>query len=230
MVPVGVPQGSILGPLLFLIYVNDLPNCLEHCQVVMYADDTAIYFSANCCQNIEYHLNADLANLAEWSNNNYLTLNTSKSKFVLFGGDRRLQTCQGVKLVIDHENLECDDSIKYLGVVLHENLTWNARIESLIAKVNQRIGLLNRIKHLLPLDSRVALYNALIRPLFDFADTIWGDRDNITLKGQCPDYEHARASSVFSPKDSRTVKLTQQDSFRTAPPTENCCLHSQVIF
>ena len=92
-----------------------------------------------------------------------------------------MQTCQGVKLVIDHENLECEDSIKYLGVVIHKNLTWNEHIESLIAKLNQRIGLLNRIKHLLPLDVRVALYNALIRPLFNFADTTWGDRDNITL-------------------------------------------------
>ena len=92
-----------------------------------------------------------------------------------------MQTCQGVKLVIDHENLECEDSIKYLGVVIHKNLTWNEHIESLIAKVNQRIGLLNRIKYLLPLDARVALYNVLIRPLFDFADTIWGDRDTITL-------------------------------------------------
>ena len=92
-----------------------------------------------------------------------------------------MQTCQGIKLVIDHENLESEDSIKYLGVVIHKNLTWNEHIESLIAKVNQRIGLLNRIKHLLSLDARVALYNALIRPLFDFADTIWGDRDNITL-------------------------------------------------
>ena len=92
-----------------------------------------------------------------------------------------MQTCQGVKVVIDHENLECEDTIKYLGVVIHKNLTWNEHIESLIAKVNQRIGLLNRIKHLLPLDARVTIYNALIRPLFDFADTIWGDRDNITL-------------------------------------------------
>ena len=123
----------------------------------------------------------DLANLAEWFNNNYLTLNTPKSKFVLFEGDRRWQICQGVKLVIDHENLESKDSIKYLGVVIQKNLTWNEHIESLIAKVNQRIGLLNRIKHLLPLNARVALYNALIRPLFDFADPIWGDRDNITL-------------------------------------------------
>lgn len=58
-----------------------------------------------------------------------------------------MQTCQGVKLVIDHENLECEDSVKYLGVVIHTDLTWNEHIES----VNQRIGLLNRIKHLLPL-------------------------------------------------------------------------------
>ena len=133
-VHVGVPQRSILGPLLFLICVNDLPNCLEHCQVVMYADDTVIYFSANCCQNIEYHLNADLANLAEWFNNYYLTANTSKSRFVLFGGDRRLQTCQGINLVIDHENLESEDSIKYLGIVIHKNVTWNEHIESLIVK------------------------------------------------------------------------------------------------
>ena len=147
----------------------------------MCAEDTVVYFSANCCKNIEYNLNADLANLAEQFNNNYLTLNTSKSKFVLFGGDRRLQTCQGIELVIDHENLESEDSIKYLGVVIHKNLTWNEHIESLIAKVNQRIGLLSRIKPLLPLDARVALCNALIRPLFDFADTIWRDRDNIAL-------------------------------------------------
>ena len=71
-----------------------------------------------------------------------------------------MQTCQGVKLVIDHENLECEDSINYLGVVPHKNLTWNEHVESLIAKVNQRIVLLHRIKHLLPLDARVALYNA----------------------------------------------------------------------
>ena len=104
----------------------------------------------NCCQNIKYPLNADLTNLAEWFHNNYLYLylNTSKSKFVLFGGDRSWQTCQGIRLVIDHENLESEDSIKYLGVVIHKNLTWNDLFESLIAKVNQRIGFLNRIKHL----------------------------------------------------------------------------------
>ena len=92
--------------------------------------------------------------------------------------------CKPVKvssLSLITKNLESEDSNKYLGVVIHKNLTWNERIKSLIAKVNQRIAFLNRIKHLLPSDARVALYNALIRPLFDFADTIWGHRDYITL-------------------------------------------------
>ena len=112
----------------FFIYVNDLPNCLERWQVVMYADDTVIYFSAHCCQNIEYRLNADLTNVVEWINNNYQTSNTSKCKFVSFGGDSRLKTCQGIKLVIDHENLESEDLIKYLVVVIHKNVTWNEHI------------------------------------------------------------------------------------------------------
>ena len=86
-----------------------------------------------------------------------------------------------MSLITKTLRVKIQSSIYIVGVVIHKNLTWNEHIESLIAKVNQRIGLLNRIKHLLSLDARVALYNALIRPLFDFADTIWGDRDNITL-------------------------------------------------
>ena len=151
---VGVPQGSILGPLLFLIYINDLPNCLEHCRVIMYADDTVIYFCGKYCREVEYHLNIDLANLAEWFNSNYLTLNISKSKFVLFGSNRKLQTCQGINLTIDDENLESADSMKYLGVIINKSMKWNEHIESLIAKLNQRIGLLKRVKHLLPLDGQ----------------------------------------------------------------------------
>ena len=91
--------------------------------------------------------------LTHTANNQTALCNHVLSKFV---GDKRLQTCQDVKLVVDHENLESEDSIKHLGVVIHKNLTWNDHIETLIAKVNQRIGLLNRIKHLLPLDARVA--------------------------------------------------------------------------
>ena len=138
------------------------------CQLVLHLANKWTYWIQRLIPNSQFwglggkHLKADLSNLAKWFSNNYLTLNTSiEIEVILFGGDRRLQTCQGVKLVIDHENLESEDSIKYLGVVIHKNLIWNGHIESLIVKVNQRIGLLNCIKHLLPLDARVALYNDL---------------------------------------------------------------------
>ena len=90
-VPVGVPQGSILGPLLFLVYINDLSNCMKHCKIMQYADDTLIYYSAKSPQDIEIILNEDLKSASTWFNDNLLTLNYTKSKFVLFGSSRRLK-------------------------------------------------------------------------------------------------------------------------------------------
>ena len=91
-VPVGVPQGSILGPLLFLIYVNDLPSCLRECDLTLYADDTVIYVSAKDAATLEVRLNADLHFNSKWFFDNLLTLNESKCKFVLFGGTHKLKS------------------------------------------------------------------------------------------------------------------------------------------
>ena len=90
---------------------------------------------------------------------------------MLFGGCKPAKVLS-LSLITIAKTLRVKIQLSISGVVIHKNLTWNEHIETLIAKVNQRFGLLNRIKHLLPLDARVALYNVLIRPLFDFADTI----------------------------------------------------------
>ena len=87
-VPVGVPQGSVLGPLLFLIYVNDLPSYVTICSVAMYADDTVLYFSSTILRELEHGLNIDLDLLCKYFNDNLLTLNVEKCKFVLFGSPR----------------------------------------------------------------------------------------------------------------------------------------------
>ena len=87
----GVPQGSILGPLLFIVFVNDILSALKNCDVVMYANDTVIYFSGNSLTEIQNKLNEDLINLAHWFHSNLLTLNTIKSKSTIFGSNHSMK-------------------------------------------------------------------------------------------------------------------------------------------
>ena len=98
-VNVGVPQGSILGPLLFIIYVNNLPNCITSRKISMYADDTVMYYSESV-QSIEAKLNEDLANVYKWFTDNFLSFNENKSKLMLIGGRQRLKSCSGVSIGI----------------------------------------------------------------------------------------------------------------------------------
>ena len=94
----GVPQGSVLGPLLFLVYINDISNCLHYSKIILFADDATIYISSNNIDSLFYNLNADLADLADWFKANKLALNVNKSNYLLFlssdvlqkGGDREL--------------------------------------------------------------------------------------------------------------------------------------------
>ena len=81
--PVGVPQGSLLGPLLFLIYVNDLPDCHLASDIILYSDDTVVYYSSKSVSDLEHHINADLRTVSEWFSRNLLTLNISKCNFVI---------------------------------------------------------------------------------------------------------------------------------------------------
>ena len=88
----GVPQGTILGPLLFLLYINDLPNCLSNCESRMYADDTHLTYAGDCVDNLQLYLNQDLDNVHDWLRANKLTLNMTKTEFMLIGSRQRLST------------------------------------------------------------------------------------------------------------------------------------------
>ena len=96
LLTVGVPQGSILGPLLFLIYVNDLPSYQRASEIVLYADDTVIYFSSTYLFDLEGKLNSDLATVSNWFSSNLLTLKISKCNFGIFGYSPELKLVNDV--------------------------------------------------------------------------------------------------------------------------------------
>ena len=180
-VSVGVPQGSVLGPLLFSIYINDLPTCLKHTSVTLFADDTALYCSAESSSDLQQMLNEDLASVAKWLNDHKLTLNVAKSKFMIIGSSQRLKSVGKFSLQICDEFLDKTDCYKYLGVIINETLSWGDHVDYISTKVNQRLGILRRIRHLLPIHTRELYVKSMILPLLDYSDIVWGDKHNKTL-------------------------------------------------
>ena len=101
-VTVGVPQGSILGPLLFLLYINHLPQCLNHCKSILYADDTLLYYSEETVADLQLKINTDLESLSQWLNDNLLTLNYDKTKFMIFANKKLTPSLSDVTITVQN--------------------------------------------------------------------------------------------------------------------------------
>ena len=200
-----MPQGSILGPLLFLIFINDLPQCLKHCKSILYADDTLLYYTARTENELQDKINEDLDSLSQWLNNNLLTLNYEKTKFMIFANKKQ---STNVDITIQNKKVSQETSFKYLGVTLSSDLTWHNHIDNMIAKINQRLGVLRRVKEFLDLETRCVLYTSLVLPLFD---TIWGDKNNSVLMISLQVLENKAAKIILNqhPRYSSTEALRE---------------------
>ena len=119
--------------------------------------------------------------MAKWLNEHKLTLNLDKTKCMLIGSNKKLQRKIALTVsIFDHciNNVTC---FKYLGILISSDFSWTNHVEYMAGKVNQRLGLLRRIKHLLPFKARILFYKSLVMPLFEYADLVWGDKHNVTL-------------------------------------------------
>ena len=107
-------------------------------------------------------------------------LNIDKSKFVLFGSNQRIKNVQEIIIRVDRQIIENVASFKCLGVIIKQNMTWNDHVDMVCTKFNQRIGIVRRIRKLIPLHAGLTQYNSLISPSFNYADFVWEDRNNVS--------------------------------------------------
>ena len=196
-VTVGVHQGSILGPLLFVVYINNLPDAVINSEVTLYADDTVLYYFSKEPRLLEDKLNEDLLRVANWLRENKLTLNLDKTKSMIIGSNRKLGNVSSLSLSIFDTDINTVSSFKYLGVMLSTNFTWTDHIEYISSKINKNLGLLRRIKHLLPHQARLLFYNSLVLPIFDYVDLVWGDKDNLVLMGELQVLQNKAAKIIL---------------------------------
>ena len=169
----GVPQGSIMGPLLFIIYMNDICNVSKFLYTILYADDTCVLLNGKDLNNLIQSMNTELDLLSTWLKSNKLFLNTHKTFFQLFHR-ARIKTNNSVNIIVDKCVLNKVTSIKYLGVIIDHKLNWIEHISYVKNKISKGIGILYKARQFLEKRDLLNLYYSYIYPYLIYCIEIWG--------------------------------------------------------
>lgn len=200
----GVPQGSILGPLLFLIYINDLSKISNSLYMIMYADDTNVFISGKNLKDLEIVMNRELAFLSEWLRANKLSLNVSKTHYMIFSPSK-IKHNQNIKLKIIDEEIHSVNQTKFLGVILDSHLTWKPHVKYISSKVSKSVGIISKARKYLNQKSLQCLYYSFVYPYFLYCTPIWGGAKKCTLDKLIKTQK--RAIRTISNKPKRTPSL-----------------------
>ena len=169
----GVPQGSVLGPLLFLIYVNDIYNASNKLQFVLFADDTNLLYANKNLKSLETVVNNELLKVVDWLTANKLSLNVKKTHYIIFHPyQKRLNYGVNIKIldscVNKYFNLERKEYDKYLGVMIDNHLSWKHHINYVAPKMSRNIGIVSKLRPFVPPKTLYGIYNSLIFPYLSY--------------------------------------------------------------
>ena len=169
----GVPQGSVLGPLLFLIYINDLPNVSKKLNFYLFADDTNIYCESKNVPDLIRIVNKELRSVKKWLDANKLSLNIDKTNYIIFHSPS-VNIPSDAVIKIGKKHIKRVKFVKFLGLLLDEHLSWKYHLSELSKKLARTCGMFFKIRNLLPFDILLCLYNALFLSFLQYGLIVWG--------------------------------------------------------
>ena len=202
----GVPQGSVLGPLLFLIYINDLHNAIIHSKTCHFADDTAILSANQSLKQLQKHVNTDLKQLCHWLKANKISLNAGKTELMIFRNSHKAIN-YNLKIKINGKIIIPSNKIKYLGIILDPHLNWSEHINYIAPKLNRAVGMLSKLRYFVNIHTLLNVYHAIFGSILTYGCIIWGQNLNSHIKRICKIQDKAVTVINFGKFNTDTLNL-----------------------
>jgi hypothetical protein len=211
-VEVGVPQGSVLSPLLFLIHINDFKNCTR-LNVINFADDTMLYYKFKETKNIESFLKHELQNVYNWMKDNHLKLNLNKTKFMMFAPDLyKYKDLKNLKILVNNQlEIEQVAQCKYLGMIIDNKFNWKDHINQLSKKLAKTVGILYKTRQYLNQTSRKLILNSLFISHLRYGILCYGRTCETYFKPLEILYNRALRCINFYRRQDKTTSLLYYD-------------------